>query len=498
MVALGEGRFVGGAVRNALSGWAVNDIDIAVPMPPMETLKRLEIAAIKAVPTGFEHGTITAIVNGRPFEVTSLRRDIETDGRHAVVAYTDDWEEDSARRDFTMNALYASADGEIFDYHGGVEDLIAGQVRFVGDAAARIREDYLRILRLFRFHAWYGKGEIDVEALHAAAKAKAGLAQLSGERIAKELLRLLECQNPVPSVRLMAACGVLSELLPYVLQPQRLENLVLIEAENRFAPDAILRLAALLPDQAEAARAVGERLKLSGAERARLEGLAIAREKIAAHLSAADVRRLLYRIGVARFRDRVLLSWAASPRGAAAIQWRMLLSIADGWERPRFPLTGREAMAAGAAEGPEVGRVLAALEAWWLEQDFLPDETVLTEKNEKHHRGPVHEFRTAGTAFAAGRCRQAERRRPCPSGMRGAGAGRRDAARPVAIAGSQRRGLDRAVRSAAAGRASQGWRCAGDRVEKRAGRCREKLCRPRPRAHPRKMADALRIDDACF
>jgi poly(A) polymerase len=380
MAALGEGRFVGGAVRNALSGWAVSDIDIAVPMPPAETVQRLERAAIKAVPTGFEHGTVTAIVSGQPFEVTSLRRDVETDGRHAMVTYTDDWEEDSGRRDFTMNALYASADGDIFDYHGGVEDLIAGQVRFVGDAAARIREDYLRILRLFRFHAWYGKGEMDVGALRAAADAKAGLAQLSGERIAKELSRLLECQYPVPALRLMAASGVLPELLPYALQLPRLENLVLIEAENRFAPDPILRLAALLPDDADTARQVGERLKLSGAERARLEALASAREKIAAHLSAGDVRRLLYRIGVARFRDRVLLSWAASPRGAAAIQWRMLLSIADGWERPRFALTGREAMAVGVAEGPEVGRVLAAVEAWWMEEDFLPDETALMEK----------------------------------------------------------------------------------------------------------------------
>jgi poly(A) polymerase len=380
LAALGEGRFVGGAVRNALLGWPVNDIDIAVPMPPEETLKRLEVAGIRAVPTGFEHGTVTAIVNGRPFEVTSLRRDVATDGRHATVAYTDDWEEDSARRDFTMNALYAGADGEISDYHGGVDDLLAGRVRFVGDAGQRIREDYLRILRLFRFHAWYGKGEMDQGALRAAAEAKAGLAQLSGERIAKEILRLLEAQNPAPSLRMMAASGVLSQFLPYALQLPRLENLVLMEVENHFAPDPALRLAALLPDDVEAARAVAERLKLSGADRDRLENLVVAQEKIPAHLSAADVRRLLYRVGAARFRDRVLLSWAAAPRGAGAIQWRMLLSIADSWERPRFPLTGREAMAAGLAEGPAVGRALAAVEAWWMEQDFLPDEAALLEK----------------------------------------------------------------------------------------------------------------------
>ena len=380
MAALIESRFVGGAVRNALSGWPVGDIDIAVPMPPEETLRRLELAGIKAVPTGIEHGTITAIVNGHPFEVTSLRQDVETDGRHAIVEFTDDWEADAARRDFTMNALYAGGDGEIFDYHGGVEDLIAGRVRFVGDATRRIREDYLRILRLFRFHAWYGKGDMDPEALRAAADAKTGLAQLSGERVAKEMLRLLECQNPVPALRLMAASGVMSELLPYALQLPRLEHLVLIAAENQFAPDPLLSLAALLPDDADVAIAVGERLKLSGAERARLEGLAGSREKIPAYLSAADVRRQLYRTGAPRFRDRVLLSWAAGPRNASQIQWRMLLSMAEGWERPRFPITGRDVMAAGVAEGPDVGRVLAALESWWLDQDFMPDEMQLRGK----------------------------------------------------------------------------------------------------------------------
>lgn len=378
LAALGQGRFVGGAVRNALLGIAVADIDIAVPMPPEETVKRLEKAEIKFIPTGWEHGTVTAILGGRPFEVTSLRRDVETDGRHAIVAFTDDWEEDSARRDFTMNALYAAPDGEIFDYHGGVPDLIAGRVHFVGDPATRIREDYLRILRLFRFHAWYGKGEMDAEALRAAAAAKAGLGHLSGERIAKELLRLLECAGPVPALRMMAASGVLSELLPYALRLPRLEQLVVIEAENQFGPDALLRLAALLPDEADTARKVAERLRLSNAERARLEALAVAGDKIPPHLSAAEVRRLLYRIGSARFRDLVLLSWAASSR--RAIHWRMLLSIADGWERPRFPLTGHEAMAAGVAEGPEVGRLLNLVEAWWLEQDFAPDQAQLMEK----------------------------------------------------------------------------------------------------------------------
>ena len=326
----------------------------------------------------FGHGTVTAVKNGKAFEVTSLRRDIQTDGRHAVVAYTTDWRADSDRRDFTMNALYAGADGEIFDYHGGVEDLIAGRVLFVGDAAARIAEDYLRILRLFRFHAWYGKGEIDGAALRAAAAAKAHIAGLSGERIAKELLRLLECPNPVPVLRMMAAAAILPELLPGALQPARLEHLVEIEIENQFPPDAVLRLAALLPADAAVARAAGERLKLSNIQRARLEDCAA--EDVIAHNSALEVRKTLYRIGPARLRDRVLLKWAASPRGAGAIPWRMLLSVGEAWERPKFPLTGREVMAAGVPEGPAVGKVLDAVEAWWMDNDFPDDFRAVEER----------------------------------------------------------------------------------------------------------------------
>jgi poly(A) polymerase len=378
IAALGEARFVGGAVRNVLSGEPVLDVDIAVPLEPRESMRRLEEAGIKVVPTGLDHGTVTAVKNGKAFEITSLRRDIETDGRHAVVTYTTDWGVDSARRDFTMNALYAASDGEIFDYHGGVEDLIAGRVRFVGDAATRIAEDYLRILRLFRFHAWYGKGEIDGEALRAAAAAKAHLAALSGERIAKELLRLLGCPNPVPVVRVMAAAGVLPELLPGALQPARLEHLVEIETENGFAPDAMLRLAALLPSDEAAARAVGERLKLSNLQRSRLEACAI--DAMGSYGSVLEVRKLLYRIGPAPLRDRALLKWASLPRGASAIPWRMLLSVADSWERPKFPLTGRDVMAAGVPEGPAVGKVLEAVEAWWMDSDFPDDARAVEEQ----------------------------------------------------------------------------------------------------------------------
>jgi poly(A) polymerase len=381
LAALGpDTRFVGGAVRNALMGREVSDVDIATPLVPDEVAKRLTAAGLGAVPTGVEHGTITAISSGKPFEVTTLRRDVATDGRRAVVAFTTDWKEDAQRRDFTMNALYATADGEVVDLVGGVADLTAGRVRFVGDATRRIREDYLRILRLFRFHAWYGKGDIDADALHAAAAEKAGLVQLSGERVQKELLRLLEAENPAPVLRTMAAAGILSELLPGALSIARLERLAAIDAEAFFTPDPLLRLAALLPNDVSVVQAVAAKLKLSNAQALRLEDIAGAREKIVSYLSVKEVRKLLYRIGVEPFKDRVFLKWADDTKATNAVQWRMLLAVADAWERPRFPLSGREVMLAGVPEGPLVGKILAEVEDWWVDADFIDDEFSLAER----------------------------------------------------------------------------------------------------------------------
>lgn len=380
MEALGEARFVGGAVRNALLGVPVVDIDIAVPMPPDEALARLKAKHIKVVETGLDHGTVTAIAGSHAFEITSLRRDVETDGRRAKVAFTDDWAEDAARRDFTINALYASATGEIFDYATGVEDLIAGRVRFMGDAAARIAEDYLRVLRLFRFHAWYGRGDVYVEGLRAAAAAKDKLKTLSAERIAKELLRLLQAVRPGPVLRVMAATGILPELLPGALQLPRLEKLTELEADNRLdnssARDSILRLAALLPD-AETAGLVAQRLRLSNADRDRLEQT-LGGEAVAAQLSAQAARRLLYRLGAARFKDKVMLQWAGAPENAGV--WRLLLEMAHSWRRPHFPLSGHDAMQAGLPQGPQVGRVLSAVEDWWVEGDFAADEGALRDR----------------------------------------------------------------------------------------------------------------------
>jgi len=380
MAALGEenARFVGGTVRNTLLEKPVSDIDIATPLKPDEVVKRLEAAGLKAVPTGIEHGTITAVAGGKPFEITTLRRDVETDGRRAVVAFSEDWAEDAQRRDFTMNALYASTDGEVLDTVGGVEDLKARHVRFVGDPVTRIREDYLRILRLFRFHAWYGKGEIDSAALHASAAEKAGLAGLSAERVQKEILKLLEADDPMPSLRAMAAVGILSDVLPGALNLPRLERLIAIDTDNFFEPDAALRLAALLP--ADGVVAISDKLKLSNAHRERLSDLAQAKEKIVSYLSIKEVRKLLYLLGPRRFKDRVFLKWAEDPKASNAMQWRALLTHADVWQPPKFPLTGENVMAAGVPRGPLVGRVLSEVEEWWIDSDFIDDEFSLAER----------------------------------------------------------------------------------------------------------------------
>ncbi len=379
MDSLGEARFVGGAVRNALMRRPVDEIDIATPLPPDEVMSRLKSAGIGFVPTGLEHGTVTALVDGKPFEITTLRRDVSTDGRRAVVAFTKDWREDAQRRDFTMNALYASADGEVFDYVGGVADLNSGRVRFVGDPVTRIREDYLRILRLFRFHAWYGRGEIDAAALRAVAAEKTGLSKLSGERVQRELVKLLAADNPVPVLRSMAAVSVLSQILPGAVSLARLERLVALDSGNFFAPDPLLRLAALLPPGESAANQVADLLKLSNADRERLVDLAGAREKIVPYLSVREVRKLLYRLGRQRFRDRVFLRWAEDARDNT-ISWRAMLAVADAWERPQFPLTGRDVMAAGVPEGPLVGKILSEVEEWWVDSDFTDDRFSLAER----------------------------------------------------------------------------------------------------------------------
>ena len=376
----GEARFVGGAVRNALLKEPVGDVDIATPLEPKDVIDRLKEAGLNAIPTGIEHGTVTAVSSGKPFEVTTLRRDVSTDGRRATVAFTTDWSEDAARRDFTINALYANEGGEIFDYFGGFDDLKARRVRFVGDPRRRIREDYLRILRLFRFHAWYGKGELDAEAFAAAAAEKPGLKLLSGERVQKELLRLLKAKSPVGALRAMQSASILAEILPSGLQLDRVGRLVDIETASRRKPDNLLRLAALLPDDAKIARKLSQSLKLSNADRDRLIEAVEPDNRVDASLSPREARQLLYRLGRQCFLDQMKLRWSDAKRGAQDGKWRRLLKLAESWKKPELPVDGRDVMAKGIDEGPKIGTTLRALEEEWIEADFTPDRRALLKR----------------------------------------------------------------------------------------------------------------------
>jgi poly(A) polymerase len=376
----GTARFVGGAIRNALLGEPVGDIDIATPLLPAEVMDRLRKAGLSVVPTGIEHGTVTAIASRKPFEVTTLRRDVSTDGRRATVAFTTDWSEDAARRDFTINALYAGEDGEVYDYFGGLADLKARRVRFVGDPTTRIREDYLRILRLFRFHAWYGKGDLDADAFAAASREKSGLKLLSGERVQKELLRLLEARNPMPALKAMHDASILGEILPSGLQLERAARLVEIERVNGRKPDSLLRLAALLPDDAKAVRKLSDTLKLSNNDRDRLVEAAEADRRIDASLSQREARKLLYRLGQQCFRDQLLLRWSDVRRDPRDSRWAQRLKLAESWKKPELPIDGRDVMAKGIDEGPKIGTTLRALEQEWIDADFAPDRRALLKR----------------------------------------------------------------------------------------------------------------------
>jgi poly(A) polymerase len=384
----GEARFVGGCVRDAILGRAVSDVDIATHEPPERVMNLLKRARIKVVPTGIKHGTVTAVVGHKHFEITTLRRDIETDGRRAKVEYTSDWAADAARRDFTMNAMFCGVDGALYDPFGGVADLKAHKVRFVGDAEARIREDVLRLLRFFRFQAHYGSPPPDHAALEACRNLAHLLPSLSGERVAGETLKLLAAADPAGVVELMQQDGVLRHFLPEATNVRRLRALIAIEGaaprELVARADPIRRLAALIDGSPESAAAVAGRLKFSNAERERLVGLA---DDVAVtpDLSQQSRHRLVYRLGNSRFRDRSLIGWASAvavdtvPDPRAGEGWLDLLR-ATGWEAPRFPLKGRDAVKLGVAPGPDVGRLVTQVEDWWIAGDFAADRATCLEK----------------------------------------------------------------------------------------------------------------------
>ncbi len=370
VAALGAGgsevRFVGGCVRDALLGRApAGDIDIATPDEPARVIELLEMAGLKAVPTGIEHGTVTAVALHKPFEVTTLRRDVETYGRRARVAFTDDWVADAARRDFTFNALSCSPDGSLHDPFGGIADLAARRVRFVGNAEERIREDVLRLLRFFRFYAHFGAPPPDGEAL-AACKALAPLLPtLSGERIAAETLKLLAASDPAAVMLLMRDHLVLVNFLPEAERIDRLGRLVEIEASLGLGADAPRRLAACLANEG-AARTVAQRLRLANSLRDRIAG-ALGEPLPWPHFTGQQARALRYRLSAETYRDRCLIAW--SEKGGSEREWRGVLALAE-WVPPVFPVKAQDALDRGAVPGPALGRLMTALEEWWIMGDF--------------------------------------------------------------------------------------------------------------------------------
>ena len=369
-----QARVVGGAVRNALLGAAVKDVDIATTALPKDIMRLAEKAGLKAIPTGVEHGTVTVISGQASFEVTTLRRDVETFGRHATVAFTDDWTQDAQRRDFTINALYCDREGTVHDpLGGGSADLRARQVRFIGDAHERIREDYLRILRFFRFTATYAKGDPDAQGLAASLALRAGLAQLSGERIRAEMLRLLEAPRAVEIVRVMATTGIIADVLGLDGDAELLARVAAIEAALDLAPDPLLRLAALSAARPGSALALRERLKLSNSEFERLARMAMPDRGFDPAQPESEAKAFIYRHDAETFRDGALLAWARSgaPPDDAARQERYLLPAR--WQAPELPVRGSDVMEAGIAEGPAVGRIVRAFEDWWVAQGFPTD-----------------------------------------------------------------------------------------------------------------------------
>jgi poly(A) polymerase len=370
-----ETRVVGGAVRNALLRLPVHEADLATTAPPDQITALAEAAGLTAIPTGIAHGTVTVVAGGKSFEVTTLRRDVETFGRHAKVAFTDDWKADAARRDFTMNALYADADGRVFDPLGGEADLQAGIVRFIGDPQMRIKEDYLRILRFFRFQAGYGKGPIDQAGLAACIALRCGIEGLSAERVWSELRRLLVAPRALAVVETLYDYGLLTGILHGVPRLLPFAALAAIERRLGLEADAILRLAALTVFVDEDVARLAARFRLSNAEQAVLrlgaEPLAVADETAA--------KALLYRLGETAYRRALLLAWAASGASADGESWRGLYALPERWRAPEFPLRGDDIAALG-LKGPEIGRVLRTVEQSWIAGGFKCDREGLLDR----------------------------------------------------------------------------------------------------------------------
>jgi poly(A) polymerase len=371
-----QARVVGGAVRNALLNIAIGDVDIATTALPDEVIRRAKVAGIKSVPTGIDHGTVTLVVDAQPFEVTTLREDTETFGRKAKVAFGRDWVGDARRRDFTINALSVGIDGVVHDYVGGLDDIAARRVRFIGDPAQRIEEDYLRILRFFRIHAAFGAGEVDRAGYLACIRARAGLASLSAERVRMEILKLLVADGAITATEAMADGGLLQPIVGGVVYAGPFVAMIAAERALSLKGDAIRRLAALAVAVTEDARRLATRLRLSNAEAKRLDSMGHRWWRLA-EMDEARARRLLYRLGEDAYRERVMLAWARSANPGAAARWRELATLPARWSAPRFPLKAADFIARGVAEGPQLGHVMTLAEDAWLAADFPLDPSAL-------------------------------------------------------------------------------------------------------------------------
>jgi poly(A) polymerase len=368
-----EARVVGGAVRNTLLAEPVGDVDIATTATPDVVIARVEAAGFKAVPTGIEHGTVTVVAQGRPHEVTTLREDVETDGRRAKVAFGRDWRRDAERRDFTMNALSVSRDGTIHDYVGGLVDLHLRRVRFIGEPETRIAEDYLRILRFFRFHAAYGHGALDPAGLAACIAARQHLDRLSRERVRMEMFKLLVAAHAVPVLAVMSEAGLLLSVLAGVPLPASLRAMTEIEAVLGLDPDPVRRLGALALFIVEDADRLRDRLRLANVEHERLHAMADGWWRISAANAEQDGHAVLYRLGRERFTDQVLLAWTRSRAGVADTDWHEFARLPERWAAPDFPLKAADFVQRGVAKGPALGTALRAAEEVWIAADFPTD-----------------------------------------------------------------------------------------------------------------------------
>ena len=362
----GEARVAGGAVRNALLKIPVADVDLATNLPPERVTEVCEAAGLRVHPTGIDHGTVTVVSDGHPYEVTTLRHDVETDGRRATVKYTDDWQADALRRDFTMNAMYCDARGKIYDFTDGYRDTLRNRIRFVGSPSERIMEDYLRILRFFRFHARFGKGRPYKVGFEACVRHAKGLDQLSAERIRQEMFKLMAAPGAVPTLKLMAKSGILKHLLPYT------EDWRVIQ---RLPPDPLLRLAVLSAEPLT----IKTRWRLSNAEGKRLEEIASLMAPTPG-LRLKEQRVVLHHMGAEAWRDLVRIGWARSRAAMDDKGWKRMLRLPDRWPIPRLPVSGGDLIELGLTPGPEIGAALKRLEDWWVASDFKPRKDELLKR----------------------------------------------------------------------------------------------------------------------